>query len=418
MNYIKSQQLVEEAFGWANSSPSPTQGLTPGYVASLSHTHTFGPSWINDLRGGFFELFNTRISKHRDILNSTLGIYNPLEFGVGGLAALMPTIDINTQRSTSGIGNAWDFFDRQRNAYLMDTVTSVRGSHTLQFGAEIRRMTLAGEYMARTNGDLDYDNWALFFTGHGAVGGGSDLDQGDTRRNYLAWDTSVFFQDHWKVRKDFTVDLGLRWDYFGWFKETEGRIGTYFNKEMAARAGLAEGYHIAAEHEIFQPDFDPLKMGLFISPDVPLDLSMVHKAQRDTIFQPDRNNFAPRIGFAWQPRWAERVVLRGGYGIYFERPSGAFKSDLQLSAPFFIYQNVPAPPDMANPYPSLNINPFTIPLDVRIARDANGGASWRRFDGTPFPATEPFSAKNFTFIDPFIVTPYTQQWTFNVQYEP
>ena len=169
---------------------------------------------------------------------------------------------------------------------------------------------------------------------------------------------------------------------------------------------------------IFQPNFDPLKMGLYISPDVPLDLSMVHKAQRDTIFQPDRNNFAPRVGIAWQPRQMERMVIRAGYGIYYERPTGSFKGDLQLSAPFFVYQNVPSPPDMADPYPKLNINPFTIPLDVQISRDANGGASWRRFDGTPFPATEPFSAKNFTFIDPYIQTPYTQQWTFNIQYEP
>ncbi|HBY59885.1 MAG TPA: hypothetical protein DEH78_08680, partial [Solibacterales bacterium] len=418
LNYIKSQQFVEEAFGWANSSPSPTLGLTPGYVASLSHVHTFSPSLINDLRGGFFELYNTRISKFRDINNSTLGIFNPLEKAVGGLAALMPTIDIVTQRGGAGIGNAWDFFDRQRNAYMMDTITHIRGSHSLQFGAELRRTTLGGEYMARTNGDLDYQNWVLFFTGHGASGGGSDLDQGDTRRNYRTWDTSLFLQDDWKVTRNFTLNLGLRYDYFGWFRELNGRIGTYFNREAAARANVPEGYHIARNHLIFQPNFNPLAMGLYISPEVPLDLRMVHQAQRDTIFRPDRNNLAPRLGFAWQPGIVKRLVVRGGYGLYYERPSGAFKSDLQLSSPFFIYQNVPAPPDMADPYPRLNINPFTIPLNVRIQRDANGGAAWRRFDGSPFPLTEPFSAKNFTFIDPFIQTPYTQQWTLNIQYEP
>ena len=56
-------------------------------------------------------------------------------------------------------------------------------------------------------------------------------------------------------------------------------------------------------------------------------------------------------------------MFRAGYGVYFERPSGSFKTDLQLSAPFFMYQNVPAPLDMANPYPKLNVDPFSIPLE-------------------------------------------------------
>ncbi len=419
LSYIKSQQFVEEAFPWANSSTSPTQGQTPGYTASLSHLHTFGPRWTNELRGGFFELFNTRVSRYKDIFNSTLGIFNPIEQAIGGLASLMPTIDIVTQRSSAGIGNAWDFYDRQRNIYATNLTTFVHGAHTLQFGAEFRRTNLKGEYMARTNGDLDYDNWVLFFTGHGASGGGSDLDQGDTRRDYNMIDTSLFVQHDWRVRPGFTINAGVRWDLYGWPEETSGRIGTYYNREDAARAGVAPGYYIDPNHLIFKPGFDPIQMGLVVSSYVrPLDLSQVHKASRRSIFNPDRNNFAPRIGFAWQPRFTDKLVFRGGYGIYFERPSGSFKSDLQLSSPFFIYQNVPSPVDMANPYPSININPFTIPLPVTISRDANGAASWRRFDGTPFPSTEPFAAKNFTFIDPFITTPYVQQWTFNVQYEP
>ncbi len=418
LNYIKSAQFVEEAFGWANSSPSPTQGLSPSYVASLSHVHTFGSSWINDLRGGFFELYNTRISKFRDFTNSSLGIFNPLEQALGGLASLMPTIDIVTQRGGAGIGNAWDFFDRQRTAYASNTVSRILGNHTLQFGGEVKRNTIAGEYMARTNGDLDYDSWLFFFTGNGAAGGGSDLDQGDTRRNYRMWDTGLFFQDDWRVRKGLTINAGLRWDYFGWPVELQGRMGTFYTAAQAQAAGVQPGYHIASNHLIFQPNFDPLKMGLVVSNYVGINLSQVHKAARNSIFPGDYNNFAPRVGFAWQPSKMSRFVFRGGYGIYFERPQGSFKTDLQLSAPFFVYQNVPAPVDMADPYPRLNINPFQIPLNVQMVRDANGTPSWRRFDGTPFPATEPFSAKNFSFIDPFIKIPYTQQWTFNVQWEP
>ena len=102
--------------------------------------------------------------------------------------------------------------------------------------------------------------------------------------------------------------------------------------------------------------------------------------------------------------------------MHYERTGASYKRDLQLSAPFFFYQNVPSPPDMADPYPRLNVNPFQIPLNVQITRDANGAARWVRADGTPFPASEPFSAKSNTFIDPLLRTPYLQQWTANVQY--
>lgn len=418
LNYSRSSQYVEEAFGWANSSPSPTLGQSPSYAASMNLTHTFSPRWVNELRGGFFELYNTRISKYRDFMNSTLGIYNPLESALGGLAALMPTIDINTQRSTSGIGNAWDFFDRQRVIHVTNITSFTSGKHTFQFGGEFRRPTIAGEYMARTNGDLDYSNWVFFFTGHGASGGGSDLDQGDTRRHFKFKDFGLFAQHDWRVRPGLTLNLGVRWDYYAWPIETEGRIGTYLTPEAAARMNMPVGFIVAPSSVFFDPDFHPLKVGIYVEPNTPWNLDMIHKARRESVIEPDWNNVAPRFGFAWQPKSLPKVVFRGGYGIFFERPSGSFKTDLQLSMPFFIYQNVPAPLDMANPYPRLNVNPFQIPFNVQIARNENGTPSWRKFDGSPFPSTEPFNAKNTTFVDPFIRIPYTQQWTFNIQFEP
>lgn len=419
LNYLRTAQFVEEAFGWANSSPSPTQGQTPSYNASMSLTHSFSPRLFNELRGGFFELYNTRISLYRDVLNSTLGIYNPIEAALGGLASLMPTIDINTQRSTSGIGNAWDFFDRQRVINIADNVTFTTGRHQFQFGGEFRRPTIAGEYMARTNGDLDYGNWVLFFTGHGASGGGSDLDQGDTRRHFKMKDYAVFAQDDWKLRPNLTLNAGLRYEFFSYPSETMGRIGSYYLPDMAARAGVEPGFHIPSNSVIFQPGFDPIKLGLVLAPGTQWNLNQVNKAKYPSTIAPDFNNFAPRIALAWQPqRFGRRVSIRTGYGIFYERPSGAFKTEMQLSAPFFIYQNVPAPEDMANPYPRLNINPFQIPLNVQITRNAAGVPSWRRADGSAFPSTEPFAAKNFSFIDPFIRTPYTQQWTMNLQLEP
>lgn len=418
LHYVKSQQFIREAFGWADASPSPTLGQTPGWAGQLVDAHVFNGRWVNELRGGFFELNNTRISQNRDITNSSLGIYNPLEFAVGGLAALMPTIDINTSGGNSGgIGNAWDYFNRQRVINIVDNVTYNHGNHLVQFGGEWRRPTIKGEYMARVNGDLDYDNWLLFFTGHGASGGGSDLDQGDTHRHYKMHDFSYFLQDDWRLHPRLTLNLGLRYDFFGPATEAKGLLGNYYLPDAAARLGVQPGYQIAANSPVFNQGFTPLQIGLVVAPGTPLDLSQVHSAKYASTIRADKNNFAPRFGFAWRPLAANNVVIRGGYGIFYDRTSASTLNDLQLSAPFFIYQNVPAPADMANPYPSLNINPFQVPLTVQVRRNANGVPSWVRYDGTPFPATEPFSSKSFTFVNPLMTTPYMQQWSMDLQWE-
>ena len=413
----RSTQSVDEAFGWADASPSPTLGETPAWLGSLSNTHTFGSRLLHEVSFGYFDLQNTRISRHRDIFNSTLGIYNPLEAGIGGLAALMPTIDISTQRSSGGIGNAWDFFDVQRLWSVSDRWSLVAGSHTVQAGIEYRRINLTGEYMARTNGDLDYDNWVFFFTGHGAAGGGSDLDQGDTRRDFMTNDVGGFVQDDWHVGRGLTINAGLRYDVYGNFTERNGRIGNYYLPDTAAALGVQPGFEVPANAPFFRSDFTPLSIGLVVDPGTQIDLSQIHEAKYESTVKGDYNNLAPRIGLAWQPEFAPKFVVRGGWGVYYERTGASHKKDLQLSAPFFILQNVPAPPDMADPYPRLNVNPFQIPLNVRIVRDANGAARWVREDGTAFPASSPFSAKSNVFIDPLIRTPYLQQWTTNVQYE-
>ena len=368
------------------------------------------------MSAGYFDLENTRISKYRDILNSTLGIYNPLEHAIGGLAALMPTIDINTQRNSGGIGNAWDFYDRQRAFSVSDRWTAHRGRHTLAAGGEFRRTRITGEYMARTNGDLDYGNWVLFFTGHGASGGGSDLDQGDTRRDFRVNDYGAFAQDDWQVGGGLTLNFGLRYDVFGNFTEANGRIGNYYLPETAAALGAQAGFQVPSNAPFFDPSFTPLSIGLVIAPGIPVDLSRVYEAPYESTIRGDYNNVAPRLGFAWQPPFSTKVVVRGGWGMSYQRMGASFKRDLQVSAPYFFYQNVPSPADMANPYPSLNVNPFQIPLNVGIAVDANGAPRWVRGDGTAFPSTEPFSAKSNVFIDPLVTTPYLQQWNANAQY--
>ena len=73
---------------------------------------------------------------------------------------------------------------------------------------------------------------------------------------------------------------------------------------------------------------------------------------------------------------------------------------------------------MANPYPSLNINPFTVPLQVQIARDANGTPSWRTVRRHRVPGYGTLRRQEFHVHRSLHQDPYVQQWTFNVQFEP
>ena len=195
----------------------------------------------------------------------------------------MPTIDINTQRNSGGIGNAWDFFDIQRVLErLRRVVAGDRPATPCRRASSTAASTSTGEYMARTNGDLDYDNWVLFFTGHGAAGGGSDLDQGDTRRDFRAHDVGCFVQDDWRIGRGLTVNAGLRYDIYGNFTETQRPHRQLLPARVAAALGVEPGFQVPGNAPFFQPGFTPPAIGLVVDPGTPIDLSQIHEAKYDS----------------------------------------------------------------------------------------------------------------------------------------
>jgi hypothetical protein len=120
------------------------------------------------------------------------------------------------------------------------------------------------------------------------------LPAGTSRvRNWKFHDYGLFVQDDWKVRRNFVLNVGVRWEYFGPPHEADGLLGV-----------LDKAAHISTASQI--ADF---------------------RVQRASAwYEPDRNNFAPRFGFAWDPEGKGKMSVRGSYGIFYDRTIGATAS--------------------------------------------------------------------------------------------
>jgi len=128
---------------------------------------------------------------------------------------------------------------------------------------------------------LNFNSLADFLAGRVSTSGTAIL-RGATRRDTGANNYGLFVQDDWKIAPRLTLNLGLRYEYLGVFKEQGDRLSNFIPGTGLVRVGDA---------------------GI---PD---------------LYEPDHNNVAPRFGFAYDLTGQGRTILRGGYGLYYDTPS-------------------------------------------------------------------------------------------------
>jgi hypothetical protein len=192
----------------------------------------------------------------------------------------------------------------QNTFEFRDVLTHVRGNHGLKFGAELRweqdnnnllggarpLYTFAGLFNFANDTPLFYEINADPRTGGPAA----------AQRYFRTTTYGFFVQDDWKARPNLTLNLGLRYEYFTPLRETRGQLSNI----------------------VFGPNG--------------LRDSRIVVVGEDDLFQPDKNNFAPRLGFAWSPQaFDDKLVLRGGFGISYNRTPNVLFSNTRGNPPFF-----------------------------------------------------------------------------------
>jgi hypothetical protein len=351
----------------ANFPELTSHSSTRGQNLSLSETHTFNPHVVNTLTANFNRqrVSSLNAFAFQDDIAAQLGIQgvsdNPFDWGIPGIGFT----------NFGGLSDPLPSLVRNQTVRALDVLIWNHGKHNVRMGSELRRVQQNSQTDPNARGTFSFSGYTSsdFSGGFPVPGTGFDfadfllgLPQTASVRfgidsNYLrSWITSSFLQDDWRVGPHLTVDYGLRYEYFLPFSEKYGHLS-----DLAFTPGFATTQVVTG--------FDAGS----------LPPSLVHS---------DAHNLAPRVGIAYRPWTQHHLVLRSGYGIFYD---GSIYSRL--------VPNLVDQPPFAEAS-TLVTNP------QRVLTLEEG-----------FPALAPNVVHNTYAADSNFRTPYAQSWNFSVEDE-
>jgi len=411
------------------ASPFVLKRADRARTASVSDIHTFGASLTNEARFGVFFLNNSRRldDDYLGITNASVGLDNPaLFFDNRPATARLGHFVFRGPRFSFGGPND-SFNTRDQASYsASNTLAWFRGRHSVRLGAEFKRH--------RYNTDLpeeqavEFEKFASFDQFLRGWAQEGDTQFGFTKKSFRMTDLSWFIADDWRVTSSLTLNLGLRWDWFGWPVEKDGRIGNVDFAKITSADNPVNAFLVPSN--VRNTGFNAIDGAIAAS---------TKAGNKHTLNGQDLNNFQPRFGFAYSPLASGRLVLRGGYGIFYDRPSAAFMNTVFSNYPFlreievtYPSGRVPMRTAFSQQDPTLPFNRY-LPMRVTFTGGTNGNyvlrdgtGVTRGADGSLNP-TDPVTgqpvlgnvAETFEFraVDRNLRTPYIQQWNFGLQHE-
>jgi Carboxypeptidase regulatory-like domain len=331
---LSSSNSLAVKFFFANTSqflvlPSfrGTGPNVPGYgtdqtfnnrLISIQDIHTFTATLTNELRVGY--AFNSNNTFPQEpVTDAEVGISRPNAAELPGL----PLIRIAPAAGGVIIGTPTSISPtRAFVGTLADSLTMLRGKHTLSTGMEIRYNGVNFTAQNFTRGQIDFQSFQDFLTGATQV---STFGNGLTDRSQRAWDYNFFVQDDWKLSPSLTVNLGLRYELDLPTYDTLGRLTTFDPALYVPR--VQNGTPIG-------PPIGGFVQAGNVIPS--LDVPSAPNVGKYVVRSIDPNNLAPRLGFAYSPLRTNRFVVRGGYGLYYSRATFAYASASAQLPPMFI----------------------------------------------------------------------------------
>ncbi len=412
VSYSDNPQLIPGPFGGIADGGAFYAGnqTAKSTNAVLSETHSFSPNLVNEARAGFNRIATTRLQSN----GNTLGI--PAQFGIQGVPQVPDNGGLGsifiTGLTTLGSNQFLPSVEYSNTLQFTDNLTKIAGKHSIKTGFEYQRLRFSilqppsgrgtwdfnGTYTEvpeTTGGNTGLAQMLLTpipgtVAGAANFVGGSDEIQAsniantDMNRNY--W--GVYFQDDYHVTPKLTLNLGLRWEYFGQIIERYGAQSNF----LPSFSSSPSLFLLTKQrcNTPLSPDF----YAALKTDNIDLVCSGVPGLGHSQL-----GNFSPRVGFAYQV--TSKLVARGGYGLFY---GGFENSTIETYVDFPFQFNLV--------YPNLVPNaPVTFP---------NGAIGTLETGLSAIPLTpaavEP-SGVSFTGEDYHMKTPYTQGYNFTLQYQ-
>lgn len=339
-------------------------------LVSISFVSVLTPSIINEARVGWNRFAEGFYPEDRSFNPYSIGLNtvgpgtpnagNPYNFG-------MPAINVSgLPQLGSDKGDPRQRVDT--NWHYIDNISWKSGKHDIKFGYEFRRTSVSQMFNRAFRGRLDFPGSSTENSLQQFLAGtpnpsifDSRQGSGDTNRNTFENSHAFYVQDSYRFSRRVTVNLGLRYDYFGIVQE---------------------------KHSMFD-NVDPTTGAVFA-------------VGQGRLYQPDYNNWAPRVSVAWDVTGHQKTVLRAGYGVFYDATSqDMFLGHLPFSTLFDpgpAYSGLPGVGQIFIGTPGVDSLGHVVPLALNQPVFTNIA-----------PMPDAFG------VDPHIRTPYLQNYNLNIQ---
>lgn len=399
--YIYDNADSNTAFAGDNGIGPSLPNHTRAMNAGVTWAHNFGATILNQ----------ARMSYVRHTGNF------PGDPSVAGFPSVYTAFD----SPTVGFGNGDNLpqFFTENEFVWKDDLSVIKGRNSFKGGGEFRRTRNGSSFQSFANGlfvpnDVEdlltdgtfTDAYEQLINGGPIYGGFAEAEASinptnnqrpDYYRGFRANEAAMYIQDDLRASKRLTLNLGLRWEYFGPPHNFQPNIDSNFYPgipttpaQCTFSGGTGPCNDVALGGNQFFPASNPFYAEIATG---------TVQVRNHDIWNKDLNNFGPRLGFAWDALGNQKMVVRGGYGISYDRMYNNIFENLRFNPPYFADSLIGTfgngVPEGGLISPGLYTAPFT---------------STAQFGGAAL-------SPSLRAIDPNLVTAYYEAAHFGIQYQ-